>query len=84
MNLVLPEPIQKLIDQRVRSGRYRSAEDVIAAAIANFEQQERVASLSSADLEKVFPGIRQKLSDGLASARAGKLSDGEKFFKELP
>jgi antitoxin ParD1/3/4 len=83
MNLSLPPEILKLIDDRVQSGKYGTPEDVIAAAVANLDQQERVTQLDAADLESLFPGIREKLAEGLAAARAGDLVDGEEFFDQL-
>jgi antitoxin ParD1/3/4 len=83
MSYSLSPDIQKLIDDRIRSGHYSSADDVIAAAITNLEQQDRLADLSPDDLELLFPQLRQKLARGLAEARAGKVSDGEAFFDEL-
>jgi Arc/MetJ-type ribon-helix-helix transcriptional regulator len=83
MNLVLPSEIQSCIDRRVRSGEYASAEDVIAAAVTNLDQQERISRLDASDLEMVHPRIKEDLAAGLAAARAGRLSDGEEFFAEL-
>lgn len=83
MNLSLPPEILKLIDERVRSGRYGSAEDVIAAAVANLDQQERMTQLDGADLEALYPGFKEKLAEGLAASRAGDVVDGEEFFDQL-
>jgi antitoxin ParD1/3/4 len=83
MSYSLSPDIQKLIEDRIRSGHYSSAEDVIAAAITHLEQQDRLADLPPDELELLFPQLRQKLARGLAEARAGKLSDGEAFFDEL-
>ena|SRR5687768_15454574 len=79
-----PSPdIQKLIDDRVRSGQYRSADDLLAAALTSLGHQDRLAELPPDDLELLFPQLRQKIARGLTEARAGKLSDGEDFFDEL-
>jgi Arc/MetJ-type ribon-helix-helix transcriptional regulator len=83
MNLSLPPEILKLIDDRVQSGKYGTVEDVIAAAIANLDQQERLAQLDGADLEALYPGFKEKLAEGLAAARAGDVVDGEEFFNQL-
>jgi len=83
MNLSLPPKIQKLIDRRVKSGRYHSAQDVVTAALVTLDQQESLAGMSAADLETIYPGIKEKLAQGLAAARAGDVSDGEAFFGEL-
>jgi antitoxin ParD1/3/4 len=83
MNLSLTPDIQKLIEDRVKSGKYPSPEDVVAAAVAHLEQQERLTSLNATDLDTLFPGLRERLAAGLASANAGRLTDGEAFFDEL-
>ena len=83
MSYSLSPDIQKRIDDRVRSGQYRSAEDVIAAAITHLDQQDGLANLPPDDLEILVPELYQKLARGLAEARVGKLSDGEAFFDEL-
>ena len=83
MNLSLSPEILRLIDDRVRSGKYGSAEDVIAAAVANLDQQERMTQLDGADLEALYPGFKEKLAEGLAASRAGDVVDGEEFFDQL-
>lgn len=83
MKLALKPKVQKLIDKRIRSGQFQNAEDVVTAALASLGQQEEIAALSVRELEVLYPGIRQKIADGLAEAKAGKLSDGEAFFDEL-
>lgn len=83
MQLTLPPEIQTLIDQRVRSGRYQTPEDVVVAAMTSLDQQERLAALHPADLETAFPGIREKIAQGFSEAQAGRFSDGDAFFDEL-
>jgi Arc/MetJ-type ribon-helix-helix transcriptional regulator len=83
MNLSLPAEIQRAIDERVKSGRYHCAEDVVAAAVISLGQRELVSQLNAAELEAIYPGIKAKLIEGLTASAAGKLSDGEAFFEEL-
>jgi antitoxin ParD1/3/4 len=83
MTLTLTPDLQKLIDERVRTGKYESAEDVVAAAIANLEQQDRLTELSAGELDRLYPDIRVKLAEGIAAAAAGKLVDGEEFFDQF-
>ena len=83
MNLSLPPEIQRIIDARVKSGTYRRAEDVVAAAVVSLGQQERAMQLNAAEFEAVYSNLREKLAEGLAAADAGKLSDGDAFFDEL-
>jgi Arc/MetJ-type ribon-helix-helix transcriptional regulator len=80
MNLALPPEIQRLIEGRVESGRYPCPEDVVSAAITHLDQQERVTELEAAELEVVFPNIRDTILKGIAEAEAGQVQDGEAFF----
>lgn len=83
MQVPIPPEIEKLIENRIRSGQYARAEEVIAAAVLSLEQQERASTLSRAEMESLYPGLAGKLAEGLAAADAGKLSDGDDFFDEL-
>jgi antitoxin ParD1/3/4 len=73
MNLSLPPHIQKLIDDRVRSGKYQSAEDVVAAAVATLDQQEQAGDFEPGELDRL-------LEEGESS---GTPLDGEQVFAEL-
>jgi Arc/MetJ-type ribon-helix-helix transcriptional regulator len=83
MDSSLPPKLKRLIARRIRSGKYRSARDVIIAALARLDQHDRLAKLSRSELAAIFPGIEGKISRGLAQADAGKLSDGEAVFHQL-
>jgi Arc/MetJ-type ribon-helix-helix transcriptional regulator len=83
MDSSLPPKVRRLIAQRVRSGKYQSARDVLIAALAGLDQQERLAKLSRRELAAIFPGIDDKIARGIAQADAGKLSDGEAVFHHL-
>jgi Arc/MetJ-type ribon-helix-helix transcriptional regulator len=83
MNLILPADIQKLIDERVDSGKYQTPEEVVAAAITQLDQQESVGKLAASELELLYPGIKEKLAEGLAAARASRFVDGEVLFEAL-
>ena len=83
MTLTLGSDLEKLIDAKVRSGRYPTAEDVIRAGLVSLEQQEGIESMSTSELETVFPGFRQKIAEGLTDERAGRMTDVDAFFDEL-
>lgn len=42
MNLSLDPEVQRLIDERVMSGKYATPEDVVAAAVRTLDQNERL------------------------------------------
>lgn len=73
MNLALPPGIRQLIDDRVRSGKYKSAEDVVAAALAHLEQHEQIGDFEDVELDRL-------LAEG---ERSGEALDGNEVFKEL-
>lgn len=74
MNLSLDPEVQRLIDERVQSGRYATAEDVVAAALLTLDQQERFGDFASGDLDEF-------LAEGeLSIAESGTL-DGEEAHR---
>lgn len=83
MNLSLSPEMQRKIEERVKSGRYARAEDVLTAALSSLDQHERRLQMTPSELEALYPGLRKKLIEGLMAADQGKLSDGEEFFDQL-
>jgi antitoxin ParD1/3/4 len=73
MNLSLPPQIQRLIDERVKSGKYGTPEDVVAAAVAHLDQQERFGDFEPGELDRL-------LQEGEDS---GPTLDGEQVMAEL-
>ena len=73
MKLSLPPKTQKLIEQRVRSGKYRTPEDVVSAAMAQLAQQEQLGDFSTGELNRLLA----------AGESSGKALDGEQVFDEL-
>lgn len=73
MKLSLRPETQEMIDSRVRSGRYNSREDVVAAALAQLDQQEQMGEFDAGELD-------QLLAEGEAS---GDALDGEQVLAEL-
>ncbi len=73
MDLTIPQPIQKLIEARVKSGQYQSAEDVIAAAVSLLDQQEQSGDFEPGELDRLLAEAEQ----------SGAPLDGEAVFAEL-
>lgn len=73
MNLSLPPQTQKLIEERVRSGKYLSPEDVVAAALAQLDQQEQSGDFDVSELDQLL----------LEGERGGADLDGERVLSEL-
>jgi antitoxin ParD1/3/4 len=76
MKVLLPPRIQKIIDDRVKSGKYHSAEDVISAAVASLEQDELFGDFKAGELEAL-------LAEGERDIEAGEVLDGAEVFAEL-
>ena len=72
MNVSLTPELEEMVHRKVRSGRYNSASEVVREALRLMEERDEVKA-----------GIRQKIAAGVASARAGRLVDGEAAFEQL-
>lgn len=74
MNLSLDPKLQELIQERVKSGQYASAEDVVAAALLTLDQQERFGDFGSGELDEI-------LVEGEWSITEEGTLDGEEAFR---
>ncbi len=73
MNTHLPADLEQFVQAKVRSGRFASSDEAIAAAVRLLRQQEE------AEDARVLEGIRQ----GLEDMRAGRGRPSEEVFAEL-
>jgi antitoxin ParD1/3/4 len=65
-NVALTSELEELIRRKLESGMYENAAEVV---------REGLRLLAEEDEWKA--GVRRKISEGMAQARAGKLVDGE-------
>jgi antitoxin ParD1/3/4 len=72
MNVHLTPELEQLVQSKVKTGRYNSASEVMREALRLMEER---------DLAKAE--IRKKIAAGAASAKAGRLSDGDAFFDQM-
>jgi antitoxin ParD1/3/4 len=72
MNISLDTATERLVQEQLKSGRYRDASEVVAAAVQALSRQE-------AELAEV----RRKIATGIDAADRGDVSDGDAFFAEL-
>ena len=73
MNTHLPADLEQFVQAKVRSGRFSSADDAMAAAVRLLRQQEE------AEEARVLEGIRQGLDD----MRAGRAQPLAEAFADI-
>jgi Arc/MetJ-type ribon-helix-helix transcriptional regulator len=76
MRLSLPSEVQKEIEDRVKSGQYRSAEDVIAAAVLTLKQQDAFDDFAPGELDAL-------IEEGERDIANGDVVPGEEVFAKL-
>ena len=73
MDLALKPDLIQRIAERVKSGQYGSAEDVVAAGIMMLDQQERMGDFAAGELERL-------LEEGERSIAQEGTLDGDEAF----
>ena len=68
MDVHLTPELEKIVQRKLRSGRYHSASEVISEALRVMEQRD---------------DVRRKIDRGLESLRQGKGIDGQEAFVQL-
>ena len=76
MNVSLTPELEKLVQAKVRTGRYNSASEVVREALRLLEQHDSLRAIHLKEL-------RSRIDDGLASLDRGTGADGEKFMQGL-
>lgn len=76
MNVSLTPEFEEFIQDRVRSGRYHSASEVVREALRLLEDQDEVRRLR-------LDEIRKRIAAGLASLEKGQGIPGDEAFDEL-
>jgi antitoxin ParD1/3/4 len=76
MNVHLTPELEQLVQNKVQSGRYNSASEVIREALRLMEQKDELRAIQLQEL-------RNRIDKGLAEADRGEGSDGEVFIKGL-
>ncbi len=76
MNVHLTPELETLVQNKVKTGRYNSASEVVREALRLFEQRDQLRELQLREL-------RKKIDQGWTSLQSGKTIDGEEFFKQL-
>ena len=76
MNVSLTPELAKLVEEKVASGLYTSASEVVREALRLLADSDRVRQAHVSEL-------RQKVAKGLASAKAGKLVESDAAIARL-
>jgi antitoxin ParD1/3/4 len=76
MNILLPAELENFVQERIASGRSRSAEEVIAAGLRLLQEQDENALTALEEL-------RAKIAVGMEQAERGGLVDGPAAFAKL-
>ena len=76
MNLHLTPELEQLVQSKVKSGRYNSANEVIREALRLLEHRDEVFALRRDE-------IRTQIDEGWLSAKSGDLADGEDVFDRV-
>lgn len=76
MNVNLTPELEKLVRDKVKSGQYESAVDVVRDALRFLEERDQVRQVQTREL-------RKKIDKGLESLERGEGVDGEEFFDAL-
>lgn len=76
VNISLTPELDAFLQNRVKSGRYQTASEVVREALRLLERQER-------ERDEAFQQLRAKLERGAGEAARGELLDGDKVFDEL-
>ena len=70
MNISLSRELEQLVQQKVESGRYRSASEVVRAGLRLLEREDERT-------EVLLTEVRAEVQAGIGQAERGELVDGE-------
>jgi antitoxin ParD1/3/4 len=76
MNVHLTPELERLVQNKVQSGRYNSASEVVREALRLIDQKDELRSIQLQEL-------RSRVDKGLAQAERGEGADGEIFMQAL-
>ena len=76
LNVSLTPDLSRFVEDRLRSGRYQTASEVVREALRLLEERERA---TVADIE----ALKREIEVGLAQLRRGEAVDGEASFRRL-
>jgi antitoxin ParD1/3/4 len=76
VNVHLTPELEQIVQNKVQSGRYNSASEVVREALRLMEQKDELRAIQIQE-------FRKRIDRGLAEAHGGELADGEIFMQGL-
>lgn len=76
MNVSLTPELEKLVQAKIASGRFHSANEVVEEALHLLEQQE-------IERETDLKELQARMDEALAQADRGEVVDGEEFMQRM-
>jgi len=76
MNVHLTEELEQLVQNKVKSGRYNSASEVVREALRLMEHKDEVRSIQLKEL-------RNRMDRALGESDRGEGTDGDQFMQEM-
>lgn len=76
MNVHLTPELEQLVQNKVKSGRYNSASEVVREALRLLDQRDEVFTLRKDE-------IRKHIEGGCQSAARGEFVDGDEAFDRI-
>lgn len=76
MNVSLTQELEELVNQKVQSGMYTSASEVIRAGLRLLAEQDELRQIR-------FDSLKSDIAEGLEQEKTGQTVSGEAVFKRL-
>lgn len=76
MNVHLTSELERIVQRKVKTGRYNSASEVMREALRLMEERDQLLKFRKDELSR-------KIAAGLDALRRGEGVDGEEFFEQL-
>lgn len=76
MNVSLTPELEQFVQEKVKSGRYLSASEVVREALRLLEERDRIQQMK-------LETLRKEIMIGVEQIGRGEVVDGEEVFEEL-
>ncbi|HEY9755112.1 MAG TPA: type II toxin-antitoxin system ParD family antitoxin [Oculatellaceae cyanobacterium] len=76
MNVSLSPELERLVEEKVKSGMYNSASEVIRAGLRLLQEQDELRQMRLRELQR-------DLKKGLDQIERGEVVEGDEVFQEL-